>query len=128
MDNQGIASSVIDTSASGRSSTLSINEVFDVLGHQYRRYVLYYLTRCEYAVGVDELIEQILIWDGGTSSDRRQQISTVLDGIHLPKLADAGAIEYDPLSQLATRAEGTAILDPYLKLTAHDDRVEGQPG
>lgn len=77
----------------------SLDEVFTLLANQRRRYVLYYLfTRSEGVATIDELANAISTLER-RSAEAQTQVRTSLHHAHLPKLEEAGVIEYDLRSE-----------------------------
>ncbi|MFC7079933.1 DUF7344 domain-containing protein [Halorussus caseinilyticus] len=83
-------------------ATAEVDAVFGVLSDVHRRYALYYLRDRESAT-VDELATILAGWlgtreDAGkvvTPEDRERE-RTALHHVHLPKLAEAEYVRYDP--------------------------------
>lgn len=94
---------------------LSMDALFDLLTDRRRRYLLYCLDqKVDAVVTVDELTAMLLDWErrmnAGTeeeTADLERRIRIALHHRHLPKLADAGLVEYDPRSQ-TVRKRGSA--------------------
>lgn len=78
------------------SSNTSLDEIFDVLTHPYRRYVLYYLRAHSEVVTIDTLTAMLANELDGSStpaeSGPTEHVEVALHHTHLPKLADAGLI------------------------------------
>lgn len=75
-------------------------DILDALTHRRRRLILYYLHDRSGPVEADELARQILAWEtnttvGNITDGDCERVVTGLYHNHLPKLADAGMIEYD---------------------------------
>lgn len=82
------------------SDDRSVDTVFDVLAHQRRRYVLAFLADDDRSIAVADLAEDIAVRENDgmlaeIPKETIQSISTSLHHRHLPKLVDAGFIEYD---------------------------------
>ena len=78
---------------------LSPEEVYAILAHPYRRYVIAYLHQQRRPIALDDLIAKVAAWDQGTAVSEvdtgvREQIGLALYHTHLPKLADADLLEY----------------------------------
>ncbi|WP_227374441.1 DUF7344 domain-containing protein [Haladaptatus halobius] len=109
-----------------RAAPLSRDMVFDVLKNQRRRYALHYLKQAEETVQLSDLAEQVAAWENDTTVDaisaaERKRVYTALYQSHLPKLDDAGIVDYNQnrgIVELATAAEQ---LDPYLETNTGDD-------
>ncbi|WP_336328649.1 DUF7344 domain-containing protein [Halovenus sp. HT40] len=98
-------SQAIDTQASGDKSTtgeyeLSKSEVFELLSADRRQAVLLYLDSTDGQADLGELAEHIAAQEcscspAELSSQQRKRAYVGLYQCHLPKMADAGVIEYD---------------------------------
>jgi hypothetical protein len=76
------------------------DRVFEMLGNRRRRYVVFYLHEAGGPVHLEALAEQIAAWIEGVPIERLsrevyQSVYVSLYQSHLPKLAEAGVIEYD---------------------------------
>lgn len=75
-----------------------LNEMFDLLTHPHRRYILYYLTQESETADVDTLAASLAALDadhpGGAGDTSRETIEMQLHHKHLPKLVDAGVITF----------------------------------
>ncbi|MFB1066595.1 ArsR family transcriptional regulator [Natrinema sp. H-ect4] len=80
-----------------------MNEMFDLLRHPYRRYVLYHLTHESETVDFGTLAASLANWDAGHPEESRNTSSATVEmqlrHMHLPKLADAGLITFAQESQ-----------------------------
>jgi DNA-binding transcriptional ArsR family regulator len=73
----------------------SLDATFDALVNRRCRVVLRQLAESEDALGVDDLVTQLVEeLDDDAASETR--LRTALHHAHLPKLADAGLVDYDP--------------------------------
>lgn len=101
-----------------------LSEVFDLLGHPYRRYVLYYLTHESEVVTIDTLATAIAKWDKDeTKADwgaKSKDVKTILQNMHLPKLADAGVILFNTSADSVELKE-TGQIDRFVNHMAHID-------
>ncbi|MFH5799925.1 hypothetical protein [Haladaptatus sp. CMAA 1911] len=121
-------SDILDSNGSHdeRATPLSRDMVFDVLKNQRRRYALHYLKQAEETVQLSDLAEQVAAWEndttvGAISAAERKRVYTALYQSHLPKLDDAGIVDYNQnrgIVELSTAAEQ---LDPYLETNTRDD-------
>lgn len=91
-----------------------LDEVHRLLASERRREALSYLTaRAGEAVDVDELVSVVAESerpDPGPVS-HRERVETDLHHVHLPKLADAGVVSFDPVA-------GTVRYEPVPKIAA----------
>ncbi|WP_440010247.1 DUF7344 domain-containing protein [Halomicrococcus sp. SG-WS-1] len=75
---------------------------------------------------MSDLAEQVAAWENDTAVDaisaaERKRVYTALYQSHLPKLDDAGIVDYNQnrgIVELSTAAEQ---IDPYLEMDARDD-------
>lgn len=111
------------TSSSG-AERLSKDVIFELLKNRRRREVLTYLLDREETVTLGELAEQIAAWENDTSvnalsSDQRKRVYVALYQTHLPKMDDAGIIDYDQDRGLITLSDNADLLMMYLDTDSH---------
>ncbi len=104
--------------------TLSKDVIFELLKNRRRREVLAYLLEAEETVTLGELAEQIAAWENDTevnalNSDQRKRVYVALYQTHLPKMHDAGIVEYDQDRGLITLADNADLLVMYLDTDTH---------
>ncbi|MFB6070527.1 MAG: hypothetical protein ABEJ76_05830 [Halanaeroarchaeum sp.] len=79
----------------------SREEVFEILSNQRRRHAVHYLRQHEdETVRLRELSRQLSAWETGTALEdvthkQRKRVYTALRQTHLPKMDDAGVVDYD---------------------------------
>lgn len=100
-------------------SELSQDVAFDILSSPRRRYVLYYLRTLDEAVKLTDLAEQVAAWENDTQPEKiteqeRKRVYVSLYQTHIPRLADAGIVDYDKESGLITLADDATHIDGYL--------------
>lgn len=96
------------------------NQIFKLLSDDRRRRVLHYLVENPVRE-IDDLVDQIAEWggDGRSSSEiYRENIVRSLRHVHLPKLKEAGIIDYDTDT---IRYLGDPLIEQHLDLTRHSD-------
>ena len=77
------------------------DDIYEMLGNQRRRYALHYLERHHPdAVEVREVSDHVAAWENAKqpaalSRAERKRVQTALHQFHLPKLDEAGLVEYD---------------------------------
>lgn len=101
----------------------SLDEIFELLANQQRRYVLYHLREVTGGVTtMEELAENVVALQdqSGPPDGPRGPVLTSLRHVHLPKLQDAGVLEYDPRSE-AIRYWGQPSLDEWLEHAMHKE-------
>ncbi|MFW5964764.1 MAG: DUF7344 domain-containing protein [Natronomonas sp.] len=86
---------------SNESSTLSQDAAFDLLSNARRRLALKYLLEQDTPVGIDELAAHVAAVENDTEAEQldekqRKRTYVSLYQTHIPKLAKAGVVEYDP--------------------------------
>lgn len=94
--------SLAETPPLGGSTTeLSEQAVFDVLSNQRRRHAVHTLKRNDHRpMEIGDLAEEIAAIENGIeiselSYDQRKTVYTALQQSHLPKMDDAGVVEFD---------------------------------
>ncbi|WP_225741259.1 DUF7344 domain-containing protein [Halorussus halophilus] len=107
--------------AEAEPEPLSRDLVFDVLKNRRRRYALHYLRRAEESVQLSELAEQVAAWENGIaieaiSAAERKRVYTALYQSHLPKLDDAGIVDYNQNRGIVELSEAAEQLDVYLDM------------
>ncbi|WP_254524317.1 DUF7344 domain-containing protein [Natrinema caseinilyticum] len=103
---------------------LSKDVIFELLKNRRRREVLAYLLEADETVTLGELAEQIAAWENDTevnalSSDQRKRVYVALYQTHLPKMDDAGIVEYDQDRGLISLADNADLLMMYLDTDTH---------
>lgn len=98
---------------------LSRDRVFDILSSPRRRYVLYYLREYGGPVELTDLAEKLAAWENDTtvteiSPQARKRVYVSLYQTHVPKLDEAGLIEYDSDSGELWLSDQGSVVDPYL--------------
>jgi hypothetical protein len=93
----------------------SLNELFEILSHEYRRYVLWVLAdpdrRTEDGLGT------ILRSEGDEEPD---VLELELRHNHLPKLDDYGLVDWNPSAETLTRGPRFAEIEPFLDVLDED--------
>ncbi|NHN47398.1 hypothetical protein G9464_07290 [Halostella sp. JP-L12] len=108
-------------STDDEDSVLSKTEIFDVLRNQRRRFVLQYLKRNETPVELGDLATQVAAWEYDASVDdvtsaQRKRVYTTLQQTHLPKMDEAGIVEYDSSRGTIRGTDATEDLSVYLEI------------
>ena len=125
--NDGDSSGVRNASA---ESNATLNATFDLLSSRRRRYALYHLDAASVDVfDLDELVDAVVEWeratdsgdDDGDDAAHRRRVAVSLHHEHLPKLADAGVVDYDARSR-TVRFRDADDLAAYLALSVTNDR------
>lgn len=101
---------------------LSKSEVFDLLRNQRRRFVLHYLKHNpDDDVALGDLAVRVAAWEydvqpGEVSSTQRKRVYTTLQQSHLPKMDEAGILEFDEDRGVVTPTDVVADLTIYLEI------------
>ena len=111
----------MDNSAAA-TGALSRDATFELLASGHRRAVLRRLDDGEEPVPVPELVAAVVTQEASVefTPDEHEQVAVSLEHVHLPKLDDAGVIEYDVDAGTVHRREGHELLFEHLYLP--DDR------
>ncbi|WP_123619707.1 hypothetical protein [Halorubrum sp. CSM-61] len=108
------------------ATDISEDELFDVLANQRRRFAVHLLKGEENdQVAIGDMAEQIAAWENGIETaeitgNERKRVYTALQQSHLPKMDDAGVVEFN---------KDRGVVEPTPALTDVDlymDVVEGR--
>jgi len=99
---------------------LSEDLIFDVLKNRRRRYTLHYLKQQGRPVELSDLAEQVAAWENdktvsALTANERKSVYTSLYQTHLPKLADAGIVDYNRNRGVVELSSNAAQLESYLR-------------
>lgn len=88
------------------SNAPDLDTLLDVCGHKHRRIVLATLANQQQALSIDDLTDVILKHNHHLprteiDDETAKRIRVGLSHVHLPKLADAGLLHYDPERNVA---------------------------
>ncbi|MFB6163621.1 MAG: hypothetical protein ABEJ31_00515 [Haloarculaceae archaeon] len=104
------------------------SDAFDVLTDEHRCRAIEYLDRAG-PTAVDDLVGYVVSRSDheGTELDARSRMRVRFHHVHLPKMVDAGLVEYDredsAVEPTAKLTQAVALLDP----VADDGTSTGQP-
>jgi DNA-binding transcriptional ArsR family regulator len=109
----------------------SQDAVFEVLSNERRRYVVHALRERESPVELGPLAEQIAAWENDTSVtdvtyDQRKRVYTALQQSHLPKMENAGAVEFDKDRGTIVPSDELSEFDLYLEIVPNTRRPHTQ--
>ncbi len=113
------------------SNELTQDTVYDLLSNKRRRFVISKLRRAEGPVSVNELSESVAAWENGVEVEeltdkQTKRVYVSLYQIHIPKLDEAGLVEYDKDSGQVELTPTVSELDSYLPEQA-DEGENGIP-
>jgi DNA-binding transcriptional ArsR family regulator len=105
------------------SEELSQDLVFDILSNTRRRMVLYYLREYGAPASVQEIAERIAALENEIppeelSRQQQKRVYVSLYQTHLPKLHEAGIIEYDDAEGMVSLTDRALEIDTYLTPTS----------
>lgn len=104
---------------------LSRTEVFELLGNDRRRYALHHLMRAE-NVDIGELAEHVAAWENDVGvaevdSTQRRRAYVALHQTHLPRLDDAGVLDYESTRDEIELTETGQDLRVYMDVVRGND-------
>jgi len=122
------ASDRLDTDAiSETESELELDQVFEILKNQRRRYVLQYLNEVDDTVSMSDLAEEIAAWENDKdvsqlSSSERKRVYVGLYQCHLPKMDSMGVVSFNKPRGLIEAGPNAEVFDEYVdNETSEDD-------
>lgn len=100
-------------------SELSSDRLFELISNARRRFVLSRVSRGDGPVELSVLAEELAAWENDTTVERlpaqaRKSVYVSLYQTHVPKLDDAGLVEYDVDSGTVSLSEDADVLDRHL--------------
>jgi len=108
------------------AAEVSEDELFDVLANQRRRFAVHLLKReAEDSVAIGDMAEQIAAWENGIDTteitgNERKRVYTALQQSHLPKMDEAGVVEFNKDRGMIEPTPALQNVDLYM------DVVEGK--
>lgn len=113
-----------------------VSTLFELLADVHRRRVLFALCRSESIRVPDDVRPHGTLRTAESPGDsaggppfepsRQQPLTVLLHHRHLPKLADAGVVDWDRETGVVTRGEAFETVEPALRLVA--DNADAFPG
>lgn len=109
-------------------ATLPLDQVFEILKNQRRRYVLSYLNEQDGPVSMSDLSEQIAAWENDKevhelSSGERKRVYVGLYQCHLPKMDGMDIVEFNKPRGIIELGANAELFDKYLE----EDESTGRP-
>lgn len=99
---------------------MSVDDLFALLAQPGNRYILAYVVRSDGAVPYGDLVEYVVDMadppEGVARNDFRERVATRLVHSNLPKLDDAGLVDYDATERTVAATDATGVAVPYLEL------------
>lgn len=105
--------------SSNNTTTLSRDEVYDILSNGRRRFVIYLLRQEGGQIALNELSDRVAAWENDVpveelSDQQVKRVYVSLYQTHIPKLEESGIVEYDKDSGVIALTSNVASLDAYL--------------
>lgn len=121
-------SSELEVVGCGDPADRPLDTVLDLLVDQRRRYVLECLADHSQAVALADLAEDVAVRENGgpiteIPGGTGREIRTLLHHHHLPKLAEAGVVDYDRGHHLIRPGESADQVERALSLAAVGQEV-----
>lgn len=121
--------SLPDDTEPDASTDLAPSELFHLLQSDRRREAVRRLREIDGETSLGTLAEEIAAAEAGVaveqlSSDQRRRVYISLYQSHLPKLAEASLIEYDPDRGTVRPRDALGVFDPYLDPDESIDAVD----
>jgi hypothetical protein len=104
------------SNAGSIDSDLSATTIFELLTNERRQRALQYLTQAVGAVPISDLADQLTLLEGDHIREQYERVCTSLVHVHLPKMADAGVVQYDLARETVNPQEAIEQITPYLEL------------
>jgi DNA-binding transcriptional ArsR family regulator len=127
-DASGPQDGAVDDSAdASENGHVDEDALFEVLSNRRRRYALHYLMQVEgETVDLGDISTQVAAWENGIDPDDlgyrdRKAVHTSLYQYHVPKLDDAGIVEYDSQRGVVRPTGRDEAFDVYLETVAGRD-------
>ncbi|VTT88118.1 hypothetical protein DM2_1452 [Halorubrum sp. DM2] len=108
-----------------RENGLSQDALFSLLSNPRRRFILRYLNRTDESIQLQDLAAEVAAWENETdrealTSKQRKRLYVSLYQTHIPKLEEAGIVEYDGDTGQIRLTDRGGDLNRYLDVDAPD--------
>lgn len=105
---------------------VSEDELFDVLASRRRRYAVHALEDVDGQTDLGSLAEQVAMWEydvdaGELSSTERKRVYTALQQSHLPKMHEAGLVDFDKDRGVIEPTPELNDIDIYLEVVSANE-------
>ncbi len=114
------------SSDDGGESTVSRDDVFEILSNRRRRHVLHLLKNAENGrADLSDLAEQVAAWEHDTtpeqlSYNQRRSVRTTLYQHHAPKMDKTGVVDFDERDKVLELSTEAEAFDIYLEPTSEE--------
>lgn len=114
------------SSAPTQGSKLTQTEAFEILSNDRRRHTLHYLLSHENGTNIGELSRQIAAWENRESLDQvtanqRRRVYVSLHQNHLPRMDEAGILNYENSRDTIELTERGESLQVYMEVVEGND-------
>lgn len=118
-----------DPGASNSANTLPLDDVFDILKNRRRRLILQHLINSSEPIALGELTEAIATIENKKSqraitSVERKRVYVALYQYHLPKMVDAGIINFEKDSGMIELVDTPDHLTRYLEIEDKESALD----
>jgi len=116
----------VDGGGAEPATDISEDDLFNVLANQRRRFAVHLLKReADDSVAIGDMAEQIAAWENGIdraeiTGNERKRVYTALQQSHLPKMDEAGVVEFNKARGVVEPTPALSDVDVYM------DVVEGR--
>jgi hypothetical protein len=112
----------------GGASEYSLDALFEALSAERRRYAMYCVSDCDGYIERHEVARVVGGWElncapSEVPEETFKRLLSELHHTHLPKLSDAGLVDYDLRTGDVSPTAALAGADDYLRLARRDDGV-----
>jgi hypothetical protein len=104
------------------------DDIFNVFANRRRRDAFHYLKQCEANTDIDvsDLSTQVAAWEHDVDPDRldydeRKSVHTSLYQFHIPKMDDAGLVDFERQTSTVSLTETGEEIDVYLETVSEDE-------
>ena len=101
-------------------------EIFDLLSSRRRRHALHFLSQQDRPVSLKDLSRQLAAWEQAVrpedvTYDQRKPVYTALRQFHLPRMDEAGVVDFDPDRCRVRLTEEARALQVHLEVVPADE-------
>jgi len=110
----------IDGGTGEPTTEITDDELFDVLSNQRRRFAVHLLKReTDDSIAIGEMAEQIAAWENDIdmteiTGSERKRVYTALQQSHLPKMDEAGVVEFNKSRGIIEPTPALTDIDLYM--------------
>jgi len=103
---------------STNDAELTQNRVFELLSNARRRFIIHYLDSQNGPVELNHLVQEVAAWENDKpkselTQKERKRMYVSLYQMHIPKLDEAGLVNYDDEAQTVELSQRATQLQPF---------------